>query len=325
MATIAQSSTPEHATSGALHQIQRQRHRRQFLSKFLLTAVTIFILFLFVFPIYFWFSASVKPFQYIFRLPPQLTFEQPTGSWWSVVIGGRDYFETLREEAGGLSSTGGGGTGGYYVVPYLVTSIIVGGLSTLVVIAVATPTAYALSRFNPRGKQSVVFFILSTRFMPVVTAVLPIYLIYQQFRLIDTYGGLIIAHVVINLPLAILLLKSFFDDVPRDLDDAAQVDGCTRFGAFWRILIRYITPGIVAATVLCLIFSWNELLLTLYLTRSELRTIPVAMTTFDSSSGGTEWGFLAAAGSAAMIPVFIFILFVQRHLVRGLTMGAVRG
>ncbi len=321
--TIVQSQ--DQARTDAWHKVQNQRHRRDRLGKLLLTSVTVFIVFLFVFPIYFWFSASVKPFQYIFRLPPQITFPETTGAWWSVVIGGRDYFETLREEAGGLSSTGGGGTGGYYVVPYLVTSLIVGGLSTLVVISIATPTAYALSRFDPRGKQNIIFFILSTRFMPVVTAVLPIYLIYQQFKLIDTYGGLIIAHVVINLPLAILLLKSFFDDIPRDLDDAAQVDGCTRFGAFWRILIRYIAPGIVAATVLCVIFSWNELLLTLYLTRSELRTIPVAMTTFDSSSGGTEWGFLAAAGSAAMIPVFIFILFVQRHLVRGLTMGAVRG
>jgi multiple sugar transport system permease protein len=155
--------------------------------------------------------------------------------------------------------------------------------------------------------------------------VLPLYLVYRSLGWIDTYHGLILAHIIINLPIAILLLKSFFDDVPSELDDAAMVDGCTRFGAFWRIIVRYVAPGMAAAAVLVLIFSWNEFLFTLYLTRSELRTIPVAMSTFDSSSGGTEWGFLAAAGSAAMIPVFIFILFVQRHLVRGLTMGAVRG
>jgi multiple sugar transport system permease protein len=248
-----------------------------------------------------------------------------TGTWWSVVIGGRNYAEILREQQGTINANGGGGTMGYYAIPFLKTSIIIGLGSTSLVMLIATPTAYALSRFNPRGKQNLVFFILSTRFMPVITTILPIYLVYKELDWIDTYHGLILAHMIINLPIAILLLKSFFDDVPQDLDDAAMVDGCTRFGAFWRVVIRYVTPGIAAAAVLCLIFSWNEFLLTLYLTRVELRTIPVAMTTYDSGTGDTEWGFLAAAGSAAMIPVFIFILFAQRHLIRGLTMGAVRG
>ena len=98
-----------------------------------------------------------------------------------------------------------------------------------------------------RGKQNLVFFILSTRFMPAFTVILPLYLIYKELGLNDTLHGLVLAHVIINLPIAILLLKSFFDDVPQDLDDAAMVDGCTRWGAFARILIRYIAPGIAAA------------------------------------------------------------------------------
>jgi multiple sugar transport system permease protein len=304
---------------------QRRIHQRAFIQKAILTVITLAIVFVFIFPIWFWLTASVKPFQEIFTYPPNLLNFQPIDSWWSVVIGGRDYFQVVREVAGATAGTGGGGTGGYYVVPYLITSTIVGLASTTLALLIATPTAYALSRFNMRGKQNLIFFILSTRFMPAVTAVLPIYLLYQNLGWVDTYHGLILAHTVFNTPIAILLLKSFFDDVPQDLDDAAMVDGCTRFGAFWRIIVRYVSPGIAAAAVLCLIFSWNEFLFTLYLTRSELRTIPVAMSTFDSSSGGTEWGFLAAAGSAAMIPVFLFILFVQRHLVRGLTLGAVRG
>jgi len=171
-----------------------------------------------------------------------------------------------------------------------------------------------------------VFFILSTRFMPAAAVVLPLYQLYNYLGLYDTIGGLILAHVVINLPLAILLLKSFFDDVPRDLDDAALVDGCTRWGAFSRIIVRYVLPGIAAASVLCFIFSWNEALFALYLTRTpELKTVPVTMMTYDASAGPTEWGFMAAAGTAAMAPVFLFILFVQRYLIRGLTLGAVRG
>jgi multiple sugar transport system permease protein len=305
--------------------VQNAHHRRNLLNRILLTIVTVLIMVVFLYPVYFWVTASLRPTREIFTLPPPILLTEPTGSYWSVVIGGRSYNEVIREVAGANAGTGGGGTSGYYVVPFLQTSIIVGVISTAIVIILATPTAYALSRFQPRGKQNLVFFILSTRFMPAVTAVLPLFLIYKDLNWIDTYHGLILAHTVINLPIAILLMKSFFDDIPQDLDEAAMVDGCTRFGAFRRIIIRYVAPGMAAASVLCLIFSWNEFLFTLYLTRSEIRTIPVAMSTFDSSSGGTEWGFLAAAGSAAMIPVFIFILFVQRHLVRGLTMGAVRG
>ncbi len=306
--------------------IRRQQHRRQFISRLLLTLVTGAIVFVFFFPIWFWITASFKTFSGIFELPPRLIGFDITTTWWSVVIGGRPYLEVVREAVGANAGTGGAGTVGYYSVPFLVNSVITGVFSTLIVIAIATPTAYALSRFNMRGKQNVIFFILSTRFMPAFAAVLPITLIYRAIGWNDTRHGLILAHVLINLPLAILLLKSFFDDVPPELDDAAMVDGCTRFGAFRRIIIRYVAPGMAAAAVLCLIFSWNEFLFSLYLIRiPDLRQVAVTFATFDTSSGGTEWGFLAAAGTAAMVPVFIFILFVQRSLIRGLTLGAVRG
>lgn len=306
--------------------IRQQQHRRQFINRLLLTLLTGAIVFIFIYPIWFWIAASFKSFTDIFTIPPALLGFDVTTTWWSSVIGGRPYLEVMQEAVGGNAGTGGGGTLGYYSVPYLINSVITGVASTAVVIAIATPTAYALSRFDMRGKQNIVFFILSTRFMPAFAAVLPITLIYREINWDDTRHGLILAHVLINLPLAILLLKSFFDDVPPDLDDAAMVDGCTRFGAFWRIIVRYVAPGMAAAAVLCLIFSWNEFLFSLYLVRiPDLRTIPVTFATFDSSSGGTEWGFLAAAGTAAMVPVFIFILFVQRNLIRGLTLGAVRG
>ncbi len=307
------------------HRQQNIQHRNQRLSKLALTIVCGVIVLIFIFPIYFWINVSLKPLTQIFTLPPQLGIAKVSTASYSVVIGGRPYLEVIREEAESNKGTGGAGTGGYYAIPFLRDSLIIAVGSTTLVILTATITAYALSRFTMRFKQNIVFFILSTRFLPPVVAALPLYLMYKQFGWIDTYGGLILVHAVVNLPIAVLLLKSFFDDIPQDLDDAAMVDGCTRFSAFWRVLVRYVAPGIAAAAVLCLIFSWNEFLLTLYLTRSDIRTLPVAMSTFDSSSGGTEWGFMAAAGTAGMIPVFIFILFVQRHLVRGLTLGAVRG
>ncbi len=285
------------------------------------TLLTVFLVGLFVFPIFWWFLASFKPFGDIFALPPVFFFK-PTFKWYSVVLGGVSYNQIMLELTGALTSTGGGL---YYSVPYIIDSIIIASASTLLVVLIATPAAYALSRFAIRRRHDLVFWILSTRMMPPIVAAMPFFLMYRRLNLIDTYLGVILVHTVVNLPLAILLLKSFLDDVPYDLDEAAMVDGATRFQAFSRVIVHYILPGLAATAILSFIFSWNEFLLTLTLTRTAVRTMPVAASTFDTSTGGTEWGFLAALGTSAMVPVFIFVLFVQKHLVRGLTMGAVKG
>ncbi len=325
MASISQQSqAPSLQTQReTLSAARRAHHRNELIRKAILTFVTLIVVAIFVFPIYWWVGASFKPFQYFFQMPPHVTFEDTTTTWWEVVVGGRDYGEVVQE-LGGRRGTGGGGSLGYYSVPYIMNSIIIGFVSTGIVILVSTLAAYALSRLKVWGEQNWIFFVISTRFMPPVAVVLPLYLMYNRLGWLDTYHGVILAHVTINLPIAILLLKSFFDDIPQDLDDAALVDGANRWTTFWRVILPLAAPGLAAAAILVLIFSWNEFLLTLYLTDTQIRTLPVAISTFDSSSGGTEWGFLAAAGSAAMIPVLIFILFVQRHLVRGLTLGAVK-
>jgi multiple sugar transport system permease protein len=310
----------------ANREYQRRQHRRKFVEKILVTLLTLVIVVVFVFPIFYWARLSITPYKYVFTIPPRFDFPATTTAWWNVVMGQKSYSDVMLEQVGGNTGVGGAGTSGYDIRPRIVNSVSIAGLSTLVVMIVATFTAYALSRFDMRFKQNIVFFVLSTRFMPGVAVVLPLYLMYREIGLYDTRFGLILAHVVINLPIAVLLLKSFFDDVPRDLDDAAMVDGCTRFGAFWRIIVRYVAPGLAAAAVLCFIFSWNEFLFSLYLTRTpELQTVPVTIRTYDASAGTTEWGLMSAAGTAAVIPVFIFVLFVQRYLIRGLTLGAVRG
>lgn len=158
--------------------------------------------------------------------------------------------------------------------------------------------------------------------MPVVSISIPLYLMYRAGGLLDSRLGLIMAYVAMNLPLGILLMKSFIDDIPREFDDAALVDGATRFHAFWLVIVHYVRPGLAATAILAFIASWNEFLLALVLTSDQARTMPVAASTFVTSYG-TEWGYLAALGSVAMLPTFIFILMVQRHLVRGLTLGGV--
>jgi multiple sugar transport system permease protein len=159
--------------------------------------------------------------------------------------------------------------------------------------------------------------------MPPIVAAFPLFTMFRQLDWLDTYHGLILVHTAINAPLAVLLLLSFFDEVPRDLDDAAMVDGASRFRAFREVVLRYVRGGLAATAVLAFIFSWNEFLLSLVLTSGGIRTVPVASSTF-TTAFTTEWGYLAALGTASVIPIFVFILLVQRHLVRGLTLGAVK-
>jgi multiple sugar transport system permease protein len=146
--------------------------------------------------------------------------------------------------------------------------------------------------------------------------------IFHDMGLRDTHLGMIIAHTLINIPIAVLLLKSFIDDIPIDIDHAAMIDGASRWQVFWKVIVPMSKGGLAATAVLCFIFSWTEFLLSLFLT-SSIRTIPVKITTFVTSTG-SEWGYISALGTSAIIPSFIFILLVQNHLVRGLTMGAIK-
>jgi multiple sugar transport system permease protein len=129
-------------------------------------------------------------------------------------------------------------------------------------------------------------------------------------------------YALMNLPIALLLMKSFFDDVPKDVDEAAMIDGATRWQVFWKVVLPMVKGGVAACAVLCFVFSWTEFLISLMLT-TDIRTVPVKISTFVTSTGN-EWGYISALGMAGVIPGFIFILLVQRHLVRGLTLGSLK-
>jgi multiple sugar transport system permease protein len=182
--------------------------------------------------------------------------------------------------------------------------------------------AYALSRINFRGRQAYLNWILSQRFMPPIAIIVPIVFMFHYAGLRDTVIGLIFIHTLINLPVAVLLMKSFFDDVPVDVDEAAMLDGATRFQIFRKVILPLVTGGVAATAVLCFIFSWTEFLLSLFLT-NQIRTLPVKISTFVTSTG-SEWGFISALGTSAIVPSFIFILLVQKQLVRGLTLGSLK-
>jgi multiple sugar transport system permease protein len=158
--------------------------------------------------------------------------------------------------------------------------------------------------------------------MPPIAIIVPIVFMFHYVGLRDTRLGLVFIDTLINLPVAVLLMKSFFDDVPVDVDEAAMLDGATRFQIFRRVVLPLVTGGVAATAVLCFIFSWTEFLLSLFLTNS-IRTLPVKISTFVTSTG-SEWGFISALGTSAVVPSFIFILLVQKQLVRGLTLGSLK-
>ncbi len=285
------------------------------------TIVSAAVAIIFCLPILWWALAAIKPTQEILSVPPKLIGFDPTLNWFRVVLGNADPTRFNVETTGSVGRGSGGGT--FFSLFYLLDSFIIGAVSTLLVLVLATPAAYALSRFRMRRRKDFAFWILSQRMMPPIVAAFPLFIMFRDLGWIDTYHGLILVHAAMNAPLATLLLMSFFDEVPRDLDEAAMVDGATRFGAFFTVVLRYVRGGLAATAVLAFVFSWNEFLLSLVLTTGNIRTVPVASSTF-TTAFATEWGYLAALGTASMVPIFVFILLVQRHLVRGLTLGAVK-
>jgi multiple sugar transport system permease protein len=271
----------------------------------------------FLFPLFWWVLASVKPYTAIFAQPPVYTDFEPTAANYAVTIGGQSRI-TLEGGIGGQT----GGASSYYSLPSIMDSLIVALGSTALALSLACLAAYGLSRFAFRAKEHVVFFVLAQRMLPPIAVAIPLFFIFRDLGLRDSHIGLILAHTLINLPLAVLLLKSFFDDVPVELDESAMLDGASRFQVFHMVVLPLVKGGLAATAVLCFIFSWTEFLISLLLTTS-IRTIPVKITTFVTSTG-TEWGLITALGSAALIPSFIFIMLVQKHLVRGLTLGSLK-
>jgi multiple sugar transport system permease protein len=203
-------------------------------------------------------------------------------------------------------------------------SVIVATVSTLIATGLGVPAAYAYSRFNIKAKKDQLFFILSTRFMPPVVVVIPIFLMYRDLNLIDSRTGLILIYAAFNLPFTIWMMKGFVDEVPGEYEDAAMLDGYSRPEAFWRVTMPLLVPGIAATAVFALIFSWNEFAFAVFLTTSDSsRTAPPAIA---GLIGGTtiDWGLVAASAMVFAVPVLAFAFLVRKHLVAGVTLGAVR-
>ena len=281
---------------------------------------------IFMFPIFWWALTSIKPISAVFDKDRVNFFDfVPTFINYGVTLFGQSRSQLAIDQGIGM---GVGGAEAYDSRQSIMESIIISLGTTVITMTIAVFAAYAISRMMFKGRNSYLNWVLGQRFMPPIAILVPLVTIYKTAGLRDTdnlymgYLGLMMIYALMNLPIAVLLMKSFLDDVPKDVDEAAMIDGATRFQTFAKIVLPMVKGGIAASAVLVFIFSWTEFLLSLFLT-TEIRTVPVKIQTFVTSTGN-EWGFIAALGTAAIIPSFIFILLVQKNLVRGLTLGSLK-
>ncbi len=209
------------------------------------------------------------------------------------------------------------------IVASLVNSLIVALCTTFIALLLGTPAAYAIARFEFRGKRDLWFWFISNRMISPIVLALPFFLIARQFHLLDTQLVLILIYLTFNVPIVVWICSDQFRNIPRELDEAATLEGYSSFGIFWRIALPLAAPGIAVSAIFSFIFSWNELLYALVLTRTTAKTAPVVATSF-MSGYELPWGQIMATGTLVALPVIIFSLIVSRQLVRGLTMGAIK-
>ncbi len=256
------------------------------------------LLFLLI-PLYWMFITSIKPSNDYLSVPPVWFPDEPTIVHYTAALFAYRGFDGL------------------------INSLIVSISATILSAILGTLMAYSLARFNTGG-QHLSFWVLSQRFLPPIAIILPIFLLYRVLRLNDTHIGLIIAYTAFTLPVSVWMMFAYFRQLPRSLEDAALVDGCTRWQALWRVAIPLAMPGIVAAAVFAFIACWTEFFFALILTSRNAFTLPTVFRAFTGFQGA-QYGEASALSIVSLVPSIALGILVQRHLVRGLTLGAVRG
>jgi multiple sugar transport system permease protein len=261
-------------------------------------AMTAGIVLLWLFPIYWIFLTSFKT--------PLLINEKVPVFWFTPTL---ENYRHLFDE--------------FRFARVLTNSLVITVSTTSVVIVLALLAAYALGRLGIRGGKHVALWMLSLRFMPPIAIVLPFFIVWQRIGLIDTHVGLILIYVAFNLPFAIWMLRGFMVEVPRDLDEAATLDGLGHVAILRRIILPVIAPGVAVTAIFTFMFSWNEYLMALVLTSRNATTVPVTVSKFIQAYS-ILWGDVGAAATIELLPVLLVVFLLQRHIMRGITLGAVK-
>ncbi len=251
-----------------------------------------------VFPFYWMVTSSFKQQSAILASTPQFFF-QPTLENYVTAFTKFDILKSLQN------------------------SLFVALVTVLISLILGTPAAYAIARFEFKGKRDVWFWFISNRMLSPIVVALPFFLIARNFRLLDTTWALILIYLTFNVPIVVWICADQFRNIPKELDEAATLEGYSSFAIFLKIALPLATPALAVSAIFSFIFSWNELLYALILTRNEAKTAPVVATSF-MSGYELPWGQIMATGTMVALPVIIFSMIVSRQLVRGLTAGAIK-
>jgi multiple sugar transport system permease protein len=253
---------------------------------------------IFMLPLLWVLGLSLKTREQIFTTPP-LFLWRPTLE---------NYFTVLSEKNFLIS----------FWNSFLVTTSTV-----LVSLFAGIPAAYTIARYRFPGRKLIFFSLLVMRMLPPIAALLPLYVMFSFGGLINTRISLVLAYTTFSLPIIVWVTRDFFKTVPRDLEEAAYMDGASRAGAFLRVALPLAKPGITTAAILSMLLAWNDFIFAAILTNNATRTAPVLLSTYAGSETGTDWGAIAASGILVLLPVIVFSLIAQRHLVSGLSSGSI--
>jgi multiple sugar transport system permease protein len=267
--------------------------------KYLTVIILVAIL---LFPIYWMVVSSVTPSNFLMSLPPHLLPIKTTLINYSKIFARPQY------------------------VRFFINSFVVSGGTVLLVLVISIPASYSFSRFNFAFKNAIMTSIMSVQMFPIVVILISLYTFYLQWGLINTYRGLILADAVFALPLAIMLMKSFFDTLPKSLDESARIDGAGRFQTLFRVLLPLTLPGIIAVGIYTFLSSWDDFLMALtIMTTDTMKTLPVGLAQSFMGEYAHDYGGLMAFSVAGSLPIVLMFIFFQRYMIEGLTAGAVKG
>lgn len=254
-----------------------------------------------VFP-FLWMAVSAfKPLSQLYTIPPQWLPSPPT----------LDNFRNVLFESN--------------IPRYFVNSLIISVGSTFLALVFAIFAAYGFARFDFRGRSAALAFVLIGQLLPTATVIVPLYIVLNYLGLINTYLGLILVYLILTLPLSVWMLTGYFRSIPKELEDAAIIDGASQLGVLFRISLPLVTPGIIAVTLYSFVATWNEFVFALsFATEKEMKTLPIGLAEF-STEFDTDWGAVMAASFVMTVPIALIFLVMQRMFVGGLMSGATKG
>ena len=296
MADRVQPATTVPASAAAVARPRSRTSARKVLSAVVVYALIALVLLFFMAPFVWMLLNSFKTPLQIIKLPPDIVFT-PTM---------QNYVNVFRDQNFGR---------------YFVNSLIIGAGSTLLVLIIGLPAAYSIARYQ---QHNLSISVLLARIVPGITFLIPWFILFRLVGLVDTYTGLILTHLLVGLPFIVWVMVPFFEAIPRELDEAAHVDGASVIQTFLRIILPISGPGIVTASILAFVFSWNNFMFSIVLATNRTKTLPVAIYNFISYAQ-IDWGGLMAAAVVITVPVLILAILTQRYVVSGLVAGAVKG